>query len=229
MRKIFFILLAVFALAACDKDTARHAINVTYPNGYGVVYADQKVDTIVFSTFDSYRATANASWIIIDPQWASSTIQNSYWNLWQGQLPLSFDANTTGNSRSAIVSINNYGDDWDETVSASYVQLGWLDVTRPQPVLESYSDYPLTATFELADSATQVTDTLEFTVYGDWTLTSNASFVTPEVTSGTKGENKVALKVTENTTASERNATITLGSSGVETSIVLKQEAKKEE
>ncbi len=231
MKKLFLVIIASAIVAACDNESSRHAINLSYPlNGqYGVVYADQPEDTIIFNTFDSYRATTNETWISIDPGWAAVTIQNDYWNIWEIELPLTFKANTTGETRDGIISINNYGDDWNETISVAYLQLGWLNVSRPQPNYGTYSDFPRTATFELTDSAAQVSDTLEFTVHGDWTLTSNASFVAPEAASGSKGENKVALNVEKNDAASERSATLTLTSSGVETPIILKQQAKKEE
>ncbi len=231
MKKAFFVVLAVLTLAACDKESYRHAISVSrpYSGQYGVAYADQTLDSIVFETFDSYRASSNASWLTLDPQMAEQKIPNSYWNMWQIVLPFSLSPNTTNETRDAIVSVNNYGDDdWNQTVQVSYLQLGWLNITRPAAAFEAYTSFPRTAEFELTDSATQAADSLVFSVYADWTLSCTSSFVHLATTSGKAGKNVVNLTLDANEGTADRTDTIKLVSNGVTTPIALKQTGKKE-
>ncbi|MCD8305015.1 MAG: hypothetical protein LUC86_09375 [Prevotellaceae bacterium] len=238
MRKAFILLAAAGLLASCDKESYRHAISMSnpYPGTYGAMYADQPKDTIVFTTFDSYRATTTDTWITIDPGLAEMEIENSYYGYYQIGIPVTFEPNTTGETRVGEISIYNYGpNDWSATATASYLQLGWLNVTRPQPSYEYNSSlgYPQMATFELTDTAMQVTDTLTFVVYGDWELSlpeeqESEVFVTLLSASGQAGSVKAPIALEENATKEERRNTINLTSRGVTTPLVIKQEAQEE-
>ena len=83
------------------------------------------------------------------------------------------------------------------------------------------------------DSANVTLDSLCFSVQADWTLSfaegEDSTWLTPEKTAGTPGENIVHLSMTENTSDKERKTTLTLKSSGVSTDISFKQLPKKEE
>ncbi len=224
---------AMMLLASCDKESYRHSISLGYPTpgAYGCVYADQPQDSVVFYTFDSYRATTNASWVSIASGMEAITIENSYWYMVAVSIPLLFEPNTDGRTRECAISIYNYGaDNWATTITASFLQLGWLNITNASVTYEEYSStsYPLTATFELSDSALQVTDSLAFTVYGDWEIEYEPGFINIEQTSGSAGHNVVPIVVAANEETGERSADITLRSSGVETTVKLTQSGKKE-
>ncbi len=229
MKKLFYCAALALALVACDDEQSRHQITVVYPsnNGYGVGYADQTLDSIVLYTFDSYKCTVTQGddWFTLDDNWKQATIQNSYYNMFVASIPVYMETNTTDTSRVAYVNINNYGDDWNETVGLGYVQLGWLNVTRPTPQYV-YLDYiPNQAVFAMSDSADVTVDSIAFTVEGNWTLESDASFVTPAASSGSAGEQVVRLSLSENNTSATRSATLTLTSNGVSTPITLVQGA----
>ena len=232
MKKAFAFMAFVMMLTACDKETYRHAISVLRPSSgrYGVAYADQPSDSIVFSTFDSYRAiVGSAPWLTIDPQMAQCEIPNNYWYCWEVVLPLDLQPNTSGETRDAVVSINTYGaDDWNQTVQVGYLQLGWLNVTRPVANVGTYTSFPRKADFLLTDSATQVADSLVFSVYGDWSVSTTSTFIHLAQTEGVKGNNVVHFTLDVNEDTSDRNDTIKLTSRGVTTPIAIKQTGKKE-
>ncbi len=240
MKKTLLLLLSVALLAACDKENSNHTIFFSYPAGaYGVAYADQETDSVVIVTFDSYQASTDVDWITIDPDLEYMKIQNSYWYMWEIPIPLTFDANTTGETRMGIISIHNFGDGWDRTVQTLFLQMGWLNITHPAPTYQYYTvqnsdtipaNYPMTATFELTDTATQVRDSLTFIAYDDWTVTCKSDFVKLENATGSAGECKVDITLVDaNETAAERTAELILTSRGVSSTIKLTQTPEPEE
>ncbi len=227
MKKTALPLLAVALIAACsqglvscDKDDYRHAITLTYPPSgtFGTLWADQPGDSVSFNTFDSYEVSSQESWITITPSQAKGTINNTYYDMWAVCVTFSAEPNTTGKTRVGTVDIYNYGDDWEQTITASYLQYGWLNVTRPtgQYTL-SQERYRETASFELTDSAMQVTDTITFTVYGNWTMECSSDFVTLGRTEGGEGSFIVPLTLEPNETKAPRTATISLTSTPTST------------
>ncbi len=221
---------------ACDNDSYRHEITLSHPpmGTLGIyVYADQPKDSVVFATFDSYQATSDVNWITVDPERASMKIENSYWTMWGVTIPLTFEPNTTGVTRYGAVNVRNYGDDWDVTVTAGYLQLGWHDVTSGSIVYETEaslygSTYPLTASYKMTANANQVTDTLSFTVYNTWELECESDFVKVGTLSGEEGHNVVTLTFNENESEEDRTADIFLKSSGATTKITLTQNGAEE-
>lgn len=220
--------LAAFILASCDKESYRHEIDVMYPEPLtvAVVMADQPTDSLIFVTSDNFRITSQASWITVPDTIREGKINYNYFYAWIVPAIMSFEPNTTGEIRTGMVSVNSYGDDgWNQTATATYTQLAWLDITQPQPNY-AYNEGIITkAAFELSDSATQVADTLKFRVYGDWTLTEG-TFVHPAATAGVIGAHTVVLAIDPNTTTGERCDTIKLVSRGVTTPIAVKQKGK---
>ena len=222
------VVTATILFTACNKESNFHTLGIVYPQQTGVVYADQKMDSIVFQTTDNFRLDPLNNWILIDDSLRYVQVENVYRLIYVLSLPIRFEPNTTGEIRYGEVRLQSSGDnDWDQSATASYTQLYWHDIQRPEPAY-SYDNYIITgAKFELTDSATQVCDTLRFTTYDNWTL-SDCEFAHPSITKGFAGKHIVLLAIDPNTTTEERNATITLESRGVKTNILVKQEGNKE-
>ena len=231
MKKLILplVVLVLFLTGACNKESYYHTMSVIKPVQAGIVFADQQYDTVSFYTTDNFTLTSNDDWAVVPDSMKSGKIRNYYKQVWMVTSPIIFDANTTGKPRLTTIAINCYGDDdWNQTASATFYQLSWLDISRPLPKY-SYVERTVTgAAFEAEDSATQITDTLCFYVYDNWTLT-DGEFVHPKTLSGQSGENKVAVDVEVNATTASRETTITLTSRGVATPIKFTQKAKKED
>ncbi len=232
MKKTLLVMAAALAvLFSCDDDSYRHAIGISYPNSgqYGAVYADQLEDSIVFYTYDSYNIYTDVEWITVNSDLEYMTVENSYYYMWEFAVPLYFTANKSGETRTGVVYVHNYGNDWDKTATASYLQFSWLNITYPSPTYPSYSSYPLSATFSMTDTCTQAVDSLKFTAYGDWTLTTDNSFVSFSKESGTAGSQVITLALENNEATEDRTANITLTSNGVSSDIKLTQTGAEEE
>lgn len=231
MKKTLRLIIAasIIMLCACEKENYYHTMSLIRPLRAGVVMADQEYDTLSFYTTDNFQLISNAEWAVVPDSMKEGRIRNAYRNIWTVVSPIVFEANTTGQPRLGTITVRCFGDnEWDQTATANFYQLSWLDITIPKPKY-SYNEGTITgAAFEAEDSATQITDTICFCVYDDWTL-SDGSFVHPKETSGKKGQNKIAVDVEENPDFVERETTLTLTSRGVATPIKFKQEAKKEE
>ena len=231
MKKTLRLIIAasIIMLCACEKENYYHTMSLIRPLGAGVGMADQEYDTLSFYTTDNFQLISNAEWAVVPDSMKNGRIRNSYYHIWTVVSPIVFEANTTGQPRLGNITVRCYGDnEWNQTAIASFYQLSWLDITRPRPKY-SYKDGTINgAAFEAVDSATQITDTICFYVYDDWTL-SGGSFVHPKETSGKKGRNKIAVDVEENPDFVERETTLTLTSRGVATPIKFKQKAKKKE
>lgn len=231
MKKYLFAATAMVGLvvASCQKESYYHTMSVLYPTQASVVFGDQSTDSVVFYSTDSYQLSSNASWMTIPDGRETQKVENAYRFVWQFSVPLNFEPNTTGKPRTAQIAVHSYGsDDWDITGYASYYQLSWLDIYRPAPAYKYVDGIPTGAAFEATDSATQISDTLKFYVYGNWTLT-DGTFVHPTASSGTAGDNVVALTVEPNPTNGERTDTLKLNSRGVLVPIAFKQSAPKQE
>ena len=223
------VVTATILLTACNKESSYHTLGIVYPQQTGVVFADQKVDSIIFQTTDNFKLDPLNNWILIDDSLRYVQVPNVYRLIYVLTFPVRFEANTTGDIRHGQVSLQSTGDnDWNQTATANYSQVPWHNIQRPAPAY-SYDNNLITgAKFELTDSATQACDTLRFTAYDDWTLT-DAEFAHPTITKGFAGKNIVILSIDPNATTEERTTTITLASRGVKTNISVKQEGTKVE
>ncbi|MBR1789645.1 MAG: hypothetical protein IJ762_10760 [Bacteroidaceae bacterium] len=231
MKKYLFTAVAagLTLLAGCTKESYYHSLAVLYPSQgtMALSYADQPTDTLVFVTTDNFSISPDADWLAVPDSMKEGRIENYYRNVWQVTSVVLLTPNTTGKIRTGNLGIHTWGsDDWNQTASATYQQLPWLDVSRPVPAY-AYEENRITGVaFVATDSATQVTDTLQFKVYGDWTLT-DGKFVHPKVMSGEAGTISVAVDIDPKTDSAERRDSLTLTSCGVTTGIVFKQEKNK--
>lgn len=232
MTKVLYSLIFVLMFVGCKQQNEHHAMNILHPaSGYNIHYADQTSDSITFLTFDSYRATTEAEWLQLDPMKAKGNISNSYYNMVGISIPFSLSPNSTGKSRMAIVNIRNYGQDWDQHVQVGCIQLGWLNIYRPEPKSDTESSIPSIVSFNLVDSAYTLQDSLRFYVEKEWSieLFDEQQFVTPNRISGDAGDNMVRLTLKENESTQERRAKVVLHSSGVSNEINIIQLGKKGE
>lgn len=225
MKKFLILLpLAIFIFVACG-DNETHYTEVLYPSSRTrIVMADQMRDSIVFMSTDSWALTSSApDWCSFNPSDASFT--NKYANTWVSfWVPLTFTPNTTGKLRQAYI----YIDGGESTNGAYYFQVPFLGISRPMRYVTS--DLTVDSLFTLTIDAQSTADSISFHSYGDWALTvQDGSWLSLARTSGTPGEQQVALAVEANVADVERTDTIILTSNGVSDSIPVLQKAHKEE
>ena len=237
MRKYLLsaLAVAVLFLASCGKDSYYHTMSLIYPSleQPSIVYADQKLDSVLFYTTDTYKITSTESWLTPDHTMSSMNVQNSYhsvYSVWQFRVYVNTEPNTEGKVRSGYLHVNSQGDDdWDNTATAMYYQLAWMNIWRPAPILNYNDGQAVSAIFKIKDAAEVITDTLEFEAHGDWTL-KGGSIIRPEtVSEGRSGKQKIALAIEPNTTYTERQGKLILSCNGVSEEIVFIQEAKQNE
>ncbi len=228
MKKLFYYVAIALAFMSCAKDMENHAIFVDRPTSViTYCFADAVTDSIVFRTFDSYKATSNQQWLALDAKMAQATLPNNYYNMYIVSIPFTIQSNATGSTRIANVTIHNYGKDWDQKAGVNFVQYGWLNVMHPAPDFTYAEGIARKADFLLQDTARQLTDSIVFNVQREWELSGTSDFVTPQMTQGEGGTHVVRLSITPNTTGQERTATFYLKSSEVTTPIQIKQKAEK--
>lgn len=232
MKRIIFPLLFLMAIAmqSCSDGLDRHELRVLYPNGYAL-FADQTQDSLVFLTFDSWRASSNASWITISGK-SSDNIKYDYYKNYLIRVDLALEPNTTGRTRMGNVIVKSY----DYEGAGLYVQFPFLNITHPNPNANNYfgdnHTVPDNADFILSDSADVVLDSLCFKVEKAWTLSfapgADQSWLQLSATSGAEGYNVVPITLEQNLTTQERKTELLLSSSGITNQIsVVQSKAKK--
>lgn len=216
----FFLLPSLFSLHSCDKKTEYHYTAIYYPTVKGFVYADQTLDSINFVTFDSWQLTCDAAWLHIPENMQGGNVPEGYFI--QPSVPLTFEPNTTGESRTALVNLHANGN----VLSTLYEQLPYLNVIYPAR---------RNSLCELTDSAFVTTDSLIFQAHGMWKVEfkdTDAEWITWEegtLKQGAPGRNKLVFNMQENRMPEERKAVIRLTSNGVADSVMIVQLPPKTE
>lgn len=238
MRKIFCLLslASLFtAFVSCDSDTYRHNTSIVYPYGVKTLFADQTQDSVLFTTFDSYKVTTNNTpWMRVltsEKYPSSATIPNSYYTSYMCGVKVQAEPNTSDKCRMGYIDVHSFGQDWDQTVSAGYYQLCWHNVMHPAPdFTRDASGNVIGCKYEQVDSFNCVVDTLRFQAFDKWTLSvPEGSFVMPKITSGDAGYHTLILSVSRNEGSSTRSTQLTLKSdNGAQTIVGFKQKAKGE-
>lgn len=229
MKKIFlvFVSVLVLGLTSCEKKGNSYEFAyVLYPEPSSLLYADQTVDSLKFSTTFDWSLACSQDWLHFKSDSVAGTVHKGTYVI--EKLMLQFDANTTDTLRHAIVNLYANGN----TLGAVYYQLPILNITIPS-VENLYTNKK--DNFILTDSAGQQRDSIVFCTYGEWTLTFDE--VTPdwlhwvEGTSltGNPGTHKLYFLLDENTDEQEREAVLNLSSKGVTTPITIKQLARDKE
>lgn len=245
MKKKKITLLSLLAGAAmlftaCDKESYQHQVAIVVPQGnMGFIYADQVLDSITFLTFDSYRywavSTNPDNFISISEKESSMKIQNVYYQCWSFTLPVYFKPNTTDNPRLGYVAVESKSemDDWAGTAYATYFQANWHCISKPAPNYQYNKEQTLIESCDhlMRDTAYQVTDTLEFYAFDNWSLASaDTTIIAPKTTSGNTGWQKVACDVSKNLTSDTIRTTLQLKSeNGAKTTINFRQTPKRSE
>ncbi len=212
--------LCLLYFTSCNGDTEYHYTAIIHPNGDQTLFADQTEDSIKFVTFDSWTLSLNSDWMHMDEVNRHGTVPSGYYlNV---HVPLTFDVNNTGRTRTATASVSANGN----TLSAGYTQLHYLNVKRPQRRDNSY---------QLTDSAHYERDSLQFVAYGNWTVEfvgeqpAWVQWENPQAISGRKGEQKIYYTLVKNETDTKNEAQIRLTSNGVPADITLVQLPRKKE
>ena len=227
MKNTFFALFAVLALCSlqsCLKDQDNHQLQVVYPDGCSLLYADQTMDSISFYTFDSWKVTPEKSWITTASEDSYHINYNKDWR-YLSTCYLNVEPNTTGKARIATVAVDSY----DYTCYGIYYQFSFLNISHPEYNVASYFDnsnysLPDTVVFVLVDSSYVTTDSIAFDVEKKWTLEipeEDASWIQASQTSGNGGHNCVILTLQENQTTESPKTAMKLTSSGITNKITL--------
>ena len=212
MKKTLLPLAAgILLLMGCNKNTSSHYTEIGYPSShFALVLADQKTDSIVFSSTDSWTLSwTDHDWCSIDPE--DTQFTNKYGNAWVVQrIILTFQPNTTGKARQTTVKI----DGGESSNFAMYGQVGFLGITRPTRIYAN--DLSSDTIVSLTMNAGSEQDSVAFKVFGDWTLTpKDGSWLTLSRTSGAPGSQLVYITPAENASTEERRDTLLLTSNGV--------------
>lgn len=219
-------------MASCGEQD-HHELWIAYPSqGYSILFADQRVDSISFVTFDSWKINPREEWIKVNGQ-SYGTINHSNEKRYWITSELEFAQNTTGHSRIGTVDVQSY----DYQVGAMYLQFGYLDITHPSPKAEKfYSDttIPDSVSFCLtADSTLTPVDSLSFYAHDGWEIAykegAETEWLTVGKTRGRDGKNSVELKFQENPDTASRHTILLLTSGRVTNEIKVVQPGKKKE
>lgn len=241
MRKYILSMMAAamaFVVTSChDEGSYYHLASLVYPTAYqpGIIYADQYEDSVKFNCTDRFRvAPLETSWISVDPSEASGAIQYSYLVGWEVKVPLNIEQNTTGTTRTGYVTVRTYGEDWDRTLTASYIQLPWVNIMVPAAEItyEEEPPYlPVSATFNAEYAANETSGTIVFEASGEtWTLTDGTFVhIAEENKNGDKGKQTIALTLDANESTEERTDNLVLTSGGISNTITIKQLGKEPE
>lgn len=220
----FFAMVALCMLQSCLEGQENHQLQVVYPNGCSLLYADQTFDSICFYTFDSWKVTPEKNWMTTATE---DNYQINYDKDWRylSTCYLNVEPNTTGKARIGTVAVDSY----DYTCYGIYYQFSFLNISHPEYNTVSYFDnsnysLPDTVVFVLVDSSYVTTDSIAFDVEKRWTLEipeEDASWIQASQTSGNAGHNCVTLTLQENQSTEKRKTIMKLTSSGITNEIVL--------
>lgn len=219
MKKTFYLigLAAGMALmaglsAACTGENEYHSSKIyrPLPSTALYVYADQALDSIAFTTTESFKITTSQSWCTIPDGF--DVLTNRYANtVVQCVIPIQLEANTTGVDRSCVIDIKA----GEYPISTTIYQTASLNITWPN--LSYVSEWELPATATEAQ--------LAFTTYDRWELKAKEGdwiTIPADSVAGFKGASTVTFTFTKNP-AADRRDTLYLISRGVTDTIPVVQ------
>ena len=215
----------IFGMVSCNKDTDFHAASVNYPYN-SILYADQTLDSIIFSTTDSWSLSTPNDWIHIQGN-TQGTIKNDV-SLYILKNNVEFDENTTDSTRIGHIQLTSHYNS-----AALYTQFGFIDITHPIYQVKHYygnTNIPTKVTFTVADSASVTQDSICFNARKRWNLeiigSGDQPWVTASKTTGNAGKQSIILSMTQNPDTLNREAKAILTSGTVKNEITIRQYGK---
>lgn len=219
-----FTLIIATMTSCLNGENEYHEIYFYPQRPEGIVfYADQTTDTTTLVSYDSWTMTKEGEWFDASPN--SQEIPVGSYGI--TRIGISTTPNTTGQNRSGRISINSY-----LSISTPIYQAAWLNIISPQPKYTNTdangSFNSLKARFELELLANTTSTSVHFYTYGkSATLTSDAEWLKPQISTYMTGAQRALINVEPNETSTARQAQLSLTSEGVTTIIYVKQEGKK--
>lgn len=152
------------------------------------------------------KVEANADWAVrCSADWISLTPSGGAKDI-PTQISISVKVNDTFDERQADIEVVSGG-----------------KVVKTVKLVQGYVLSATASTSSIALSGAESTTSFVVTANGEWTLNNTADWLTLSPEKGDKGEVEVSVKASENTTASERVATITLNCGDTQTKINVTQ------
>lgn len=221
------LLAAVWTLCACsDSENTYHSLSITSAStssDYALLYADQQTDVLNVRSTDNWTASTTNTWISFPPAGTNSISQGPTYNISSDSTystTINIQPNTTGDTRLGVVRVETN----KHHVGLPVYQVGYLNITSITPVFSDPTNHT-GASFTLTAMAGETYVSFSFHLYQSATITSSASWVTPEADNYSHGDNTAQLTLEPNTTGQSRTATITLTSiCGARTDITLTQQ-----
>lgn len=178
------------------------------------LYADQTRDsTTIVSTVSwdiaTQPTTGEGGWLRNAPDKAN-VVPNG--QLFQ-RVIIDAEANTTGYTRECLMMVNLHTDRIDG-IAMPIRQLGWMNITVPQPCFTTDDKATMQPIFENTLKASDINATMVCHLYTMATLKSDAEWlvIPEELQSIRSGDRTLIFNVMPNTTGAERTAHVTLTS-----------------
>jgi hypothetical protein len=249
LKSICLVATLVALLVSCDGESTTTNHLIYFPLPSGVAYSDQTADTLAVQCTDSWTVTTTDvtadNWF--SPKEFSYTIENGHAVYVTKVLVL--DVNATGAMRRSTFTLKSNG----KTITKSYVQVPWMNVTRPMAqvrrkdgtVTSLYDDEhfdELMAYFYFSETEEAGSDSIELVLYSRSAKVATAenwielqdgegNYVT-SVEVSTPAESPTTIKIPfrylANSTDSKRQGKIVITTSnGVTQEISVIQDAKQ--
>ncbi|MES2654149.1 MAG: BACON domain-containing carbohydrate-binding protein [Bacteroidota bacterium] len=171
------------------KDNALKITNWRFPDFLNLPSTNLKVSSAVDST-QTFDILSNVDWTIsCDQNWLTTSVNKGSGN---SKVTLFITKNASSSPRTAIITVKG-PDLLSQTIY----------------VTQDYSFLNLSLTNLNVGPAADSIQTFDISSNVDWTVSSNQSWLTPNINNGT-GNSKVTLFVTANSSANSRTATITV-------------------
>ncbi len=216
---------AMLGMVSCNKESTFHATSVEYPYNC-LLYADQTLDSIIFSTSDDWMLSTTYNWIHIQGATQGTIKEDLIYVTYTNHVE--FDQNTTDSTRIGHIELNSY-----YNAAALYIQLGFIDINHPRYAVKSYygnTNVPTKVTFTMADSANVQLDSICFNARKPWTLELDGNHswvkVKDNKTAGNAGKQSVMLTMEQNPDTLARETKAILTSGDVKNEIVIRQYGK---
>lgn len=178
------------------------------------LYADQTRDSTTIVSTISWDITTQATtgedgWLRFSPGKAD-VVPNG--QLFQ-RVNITAEANTTGYIRESLMKVNLHTDRIDG-IAMPIRQLGWMDITVPQPRFTTDDKATMQPIFESTLKASDINATMVCHIFTMATLKSDAEWlVIPEELQSIRGGDRTLIfSVEPNHTGTERTAHVTLTS-----------------